>query len=58
MSLFDIYNDVSDAVENKKPKEIALGEEHIDFFRCFLLHRFLLFCAGIFKWLIFRYRKA
>lgn len=48
MSLFDIYNDVSDAVENKKPKEIALGEEHIDFFRCFLLHRFLLFCAGIF----------
>jgi len=31
MSLFDIYNDVSEAVENKKPKVIALLEEHIDF---------------------------
>ena len=31
MSLFDIYNDVSEAVENKKPKIIALLEEHIDF---------------------------
>lgn len=31
MSLFDIYNDVSEAVENKKPKVISLLEEHIDF---------------------------
>jgi len=31
MSLFDIYNDVSEAVESKKPKVIALLEEHIDF---------------------------
>lgn len=31
MSLFDIYNDVSEAVEKKKPKIIALLEEHIDF---------------------------
>lgn len=31
MSLFDIYNDVSETVENKKPKMIALLEEHIDF---------------------------
>lgn len=31
MSLFDIYNDVSEAVENKKPKLITLLEEHIDF---------------------------
>ncbi len=31
MSLFDIYNDVSEAVETKKPKLIALLEEHIDF---------------------------
>lgn len=33
MSLFDIYNDVSEAVEKKKPKLIALLEEHIDFQR-------------------------
>ncbi len=31
MFLFDIYNDVSEAVENKKPKVISLLEEHIDF---------------------------
>lgn len=31
MSLYDIYNDVSEAVEKKKPKVIALLEEHIDF---------------------------
>ena len=31
MSLFDIYNDVSEAVEKKKPKIIALLEEHINF---------------------------
>jgi hypothetical protein len=31
MSLSDIYNDVSEAVENKKPKVISLLEEHIDF---------------------------
>lgn len=31
MSLSDIYNDVSEAVENKKPKVIPLLEEHIDF---------------------------
>ena len=31
MSLFDIYNDVSEAVEKKKPKIIALLEKHIDF---------------------------
>jgi len=31
MSLFDIYNDVSEAIENKKPKFISLLEEHIDF---------------------------
>ncbi len=31
MSKFDIYNDVSEAVEKKKPKVIALLEEHIDF---------------------------
>jgi len=31
MSLFDIYNDVSEAVENKKSKIIALLEGHIDF---------------------------
>ena len=33
MSLFDIYNDVSEAVEKKKPKLIAHLEEHIDFQR-------------------------
>lgn len=31
MSLFDIYNDVSEAVKKKKPKVIALLEEHINF---------------------------
>lgn len=31
MSLSDIYNDVSRAIEEKKPKLIALLEEHIDF---------------------------
>ncbi len=31
MSLWDIYNDVSEAVENKKPKLIVLLEDHIDF---------------------------
>ena len=31
MSLYDIYNDVSEAIENKKPKLIMLLEEHIDF---------------------------
>ena len=31
MSLFDIYNDVSESFENKKPKLITLLEEHIDF---------------------------
>lgn len=31
MSLFDIYNDVSEVFENKKPKLVMLLEEHIDF---------------------------
>ena len=31
MSLSDIYNDVSESIENKKPKLIMLLEEHIDF---------------------------
>lgn len=31
MSLYDIYNDVSEAIENKKPKLIMLLEKHIDF---------------------------
>lgn len=31
MSLMDIYNDVSEAIEKKKPKVIELLEEHIDF---------------------------
>lgn len=31
MTISDIYNDVSEAIENKKPKIIMLLEEHIDF---------------------------
>lgn len=31
MTISDIYNDVSEAIENKKPKIITLLEEHIDF---------------------------
>ena len=31
MSFSDIYNDVSETIENKKPKLISLLEEHIDF---------------------------
>ncbi len=31
MSFYDIYNDVSEAIEDKKPKLVKLLEEHIDF---------------------------